>query len=78
MREYREKYLDAVLEAEGRGRLWGPTDECSLCGSDGGLYRCQECFGSEHFCKGCILSIHKRHPFHIPQVPSHRAYNSAY
>ncbi|TFK63616.1 hypothetical protein BDN72DRAFT_872268 [Pluteus cervinus] len=37
---------------------------CSLCTDPAALYRCKECEGNELFCKGCMVSSHKRNGLH--------------
>lgn len=59
-----------VLRLEGRGDH-RESDICSLCEtSSPALYRCNDCFGGELYCQGCIVYLHARTPLHRLQVRS--------
>jgi hypothetical protein len=64
----RETALDELLRLEGRG-LYAESP-CGGCSSPYPLYRCTDCFGGQLFCQECIVSMHRRSPFHIIEVSS--------
>jgi hypothetical protein len=66
-RDYsREQALDEMLRLEGRGVF--AELPCGECSAPLPLYRCTDCFGGELFCQQCILSMHRRNPFHVVEV----------
>ncbi|KAF7980678.1 hypothetical protein HWV62_37111 [Athelia sp. TMB] len=58
-------FLKEILRMEGRGD-YAAQEECPFCTEDRGPaeYRCEDCFGNELYCKGCILLLHSRNPLH--------------
>ena len=58
--QYRGRYLDILLEMEGRPS----ASNCSNCSTRLGDIKCSNCFGANLFCKPCCLEVHKRSPFH--------------
>ncbi|KAG6807422.1 hypothetical protein H0H92_007606, partial [Tricholoma furcatifolium] len=61
--EYRDKYLDAQLESEGRGRFL----QCVKCGVDNPSYRCLDCLSRRMICKSCLIDAHRDNPLHCIQ-----------
>jgi len=62
----RELALDELLRLEGRGAYGGSP--CGECSASCPLYRCMDCFGGELFCQKCMVSMHRRSPFHVVEV----------
>ncbi|KAF8151299.1 hypothetical protein B0H34DRAFT_709445 [Crassisporium funariophilum] len=64
----RERYLEELINLEGRGR--NTSDICSTCLSDSeerkhkAIYECLDCFGRQLQCKGCIVAEHSTNPLH--------------
>ncbi|KAH7905178.1 hypothetical protein BJ138DRAFT_1231765, partial [Hygrophoropsis aurantiaca] len=55
-------YLQELLRHESRG---GPSsDFCGLCEAPAPQYRCEDCFGFDMYCSGCILTLHAHNPLH--------------
>lgn len=40
---------------------------CHACHRDEGQYRCLDCYGPHWWCRPCLLTSHRHHPFHRPQ-----------
>ncbi|KAG6823931.1 hypothetical protein H0H92_008575 [Tricholoma furcatifolium] len=59
---YRDSYLDALLEFEGRGCY---SSKCIACGEEDPRYRCADCHGHEMYCKKCLIKYHEDKPLHI-------------
>jgi hypothetical protein len=60
----RDKYLAEMIMLDARGH----EDLCTQCGASDAPFRCLECMGDDLFCTSCLVSNHKRSPFHIIQV----------
>ncbi len=60
--QYRDRYLDILLEMEGRPS----SPPCSICSARCADIKCSDCCGANIFCKVCCLNMHKRSPFHRP------------
>ena len=58
--ECRGKYLDILLEMEGRAS----APKCSICLKGPEEIKCSDCFGANVFCKDCCLKVHSASPFH--------------
>jgi hypothetical protein len=65
--DFRQRYLDAILGLDGRGR---ESLHCSTlgCGTSNPSFRCCDCFGMKLFCRPCILNLHKINPLHRIEV----------
>ncbi|KAF9490826.1 hypothetical protein BDN71DRAFT_1399289, partial [Pleurotus eryngii] len=60
---YHQKYLDATLLLEGRGRH--DFKGCTYCESPDPLYRCIDCHGHWLYCAECIVERHRSEPLHL-------------
>lgn len=66
-KDERDLYLRELLRLDGRADL--RDSPCTLCNIAGGPeYRCEDCFGGELFCKGCMVNIHACMPLHRVEV----------
>lgn len=66
-KQYRDKYLDACLVLDGRGR----HHQCctsSGCQQSNPTFRCRDCFGLALYCKACIIDHHRNGPLHFLEV----------
>lgn len=66
-KQYRDKYIDACLTLDGRGR----NNRCctgSKCQRSDPTFRCRDCFGLALYCKACIINHHRNEPLHILEV----------
>ncbi|KAJ8697360.1 hypothetical protein PTI98_004170 [Pleurotus ostreatus] len=61
--KYRQKYLEATLILEGRGRH--NIHGCTACGDPDPCYRCLDCHGSWLYCSQCMLELHQNEPLHF-------------
>ncbi|KAK6977452.1 CxC2 domain-containing protein [Favolaschia claudopus] len=62
---HRQKYLDALLQLEGRGAWW--VSGCARCGAEDPVWRCEDCFGGRLLCFNCVRIRHEDEPLHILQ-----------
>ncbi|KAJ7933057.1 hypothetical protein B0H13DRAFT_2307333 [Mycena leptocephala] len=66
--DHRDEYLDEMLRLEGRGEaaIFGT---CGTCGESDPHYRCenQTCYGTQLFCRTCIVLRHEVLPTHWVQ-----------
>ncbi|KAL0567115.1 hypothetical protein V5O48_014873 [Marasmius crinis-equi] len=67
MEHYRDKYLDELLRAEGRGDF--AFDGCLDCIArkgdvEKGAFRCKDCFQGDLKCQQCCLRRHRLDPLH--------------
>ncbi|KAJ7799361.1 hypothetical protein B0H14DRAFT_2295987, partial [Mycena olivaceomarginata] len=62
---HRDEYLDEVLRGEGRGDV-AIYSFCGGCGERDPEYRCenQACYGTQMFCRSCIIARHQVLPTH--------------
>lgn len=72
-----QQFLDEFVRLEGRGDYLkgacescrpshGELESCSVPGH--AIYTCEDCFGTFMECRECILSTHRRLPFHRVKV----------
>lgn len=61
----RQKFLEADMRREGRGRHWGI---CTVCRAALPSFRCRDCSGIQNFCHSCVVVTHRFLPYHIPEV----------
>jgi hypothetical protein len=62
---FRTHYLDEMAWHDGRAGC----DQCVGLGcTRDGLYKCQDCFGCQLFCRECLVQMHSHLPFHRVQV----------
>jgi hypothetical protein len=60
---HEKTYLNHLLNFE-----MPPSNlSCTACGQSEASYRCLDCFGSQWWCKTCLVKQHAPHPFHRPQ-----------
>ncbi|KAH7918603.1 hypothetical protein BV22DRAFT_1024324 [Leucogyrophana mollusca] len=59
----RDAYLLEMLRRDGRGDHITEA-VCCRCRLACPCFRCEDCFGSELFCKQCMVSMHDRTPLH--------------
>jgi hypothetical protein len=66
---HRDEYLDEMLRLEGRGDR-EIYSTCGGCGEANPAYRCenQACYGTEMFCRHCVVLRHQVLPTHWIQV----------
>lgn len=62
---YRDKYLDHLMELEGRRGLGA---KCPGCKEESPTFRCRDCFGGVIWCKSCFLLRHDQSPLHSIEV----------
>lgn len=65
--QFRQEYLDCMMEHEARGHDY----VCTQCGpvlETDPIFRCRDCFGGATHCTKCIINQHRRLPFHNIQV----------
>ncbi|KII90687.1 hypothetical protein PLICRDRAFT_61446, partial [Plicaturopsis crispa FD-325 SS-3] len=60
--EYEALFLAELIRHEGRGEYTDGT--CSLCGGQGASARCLDCLDHGMICSSCMVSVHRRTPFH--------------
>lgn len=65
----RDKFLAEMIMLEGRGHAIC-QDLCVQCHIYKAEYRCLDCLRGDLYCKACVLSNHKCHPFHFIDVSS--------
>ncbi|KAK7028741.1 hypothetical protein R3P38DRAFT_2937983 [Favolaschia claudopus] len=66
--DHREIFLSEMLRHEGRGDHVNCT-MCARCGEGAPDYRCVDCMGGgELLCRRCIVSEHRRLPFHTIEL----------
>ncbi|KAF8058561.1 hypothetical protein FPV67DRAFT_1565454 [Lyophyllum atratum] len=63
--DYRDRYLDAKLQLEGRGRF---AEKCASCGDIEPIYRCIDCHGRRVVCRHCLLRDHGDQPLHRIEI----------
>lgn len=62
---------------EGRGASIS-QQHCIQCGIDAAKYRCDSCFDQDMFCKACLVSAHRAHPFHVVKASNLIEYHLAH
>jgi hypothetical protein len=64
-----ETYLLELIRLKGRGD-YAFRETCqghNECASEP-VYRCQDCFGAELYCKECTVNRHRENPLHKIEV----------
>ncbi|KAJ7919816.1 hypothetical protein B0H13DRAFT_2320104 [Mycena leptocephala] len=59
----RDKFLDGLMQQEGRGPWW--TKGCTDCHEPNPTWRCEDCFGGRMLCLPCITERHRDKPLHL-------------
>jgi hypothetical protein len=59
-------YLRELLRLDGRAGDMGCV--CTVCSAEGPDFRCEDCFGGEMLCQGCMVEIHACMPLHRIEV----------
>ncbi|KIJ60877.1 hypothetical protein HYDPIDRAFT_116748 [Hydnomerulius pinastri MD-312] len=60
----RSAFLDEFIRHEGRGDYLEDLG-CYHCKEEPGVYRCDDCFGRELYCRDCIVKCHASMPLHF-------------
>jgi hypothetical protein len=67
MQEYLDRRHSILVEIL-RHESLPSTQFCSNCQETSNIYRCQDCFGTEIWCRKCCVSAHMHAPFHRIQM----------
>jgi hypothetical protein len=54
-----------MIRLDGRA---GKGGVCYLCKAAEPAFRCEECFGGEMYCQGCMVDVHATMPLHRIEV----------
>jgi hypothetical protein len=61
----RDLFLHEIIRLDGRGDR---HTICRICHSADPTLRCEDCFGGEMFCRGCMVDLHACTPLHRIEV----------